>query len=462
MGSEVMEAVNAATAATSTAIIQRIIDTNILEYQVREAPLLAAIPTKKISQVAYIFTQRTKRPAGGAVTDGGARPNSNSTWQQFSHDIKNYQVQSSITGFAQEVTAGVVGDLAQTELDGAIQSQLWALETSIMYANAAATAGITVTYGPDMNGLDTQVSQYVASANAPQNVIDAAGGNLALTGSAGVNKLMALVSRNAARPLGSDYMFVVSPDAESMFAELMQNQQRFMGEVEIKAGLVVQSYRNVPIIRSSFLGSINTTFGTVTTATSTSGGTLAAATYFYKVQAVINRFGQLGASGEVSQATTGSTSTATLSFTSPTDTEGNEPILFKVFRATSSGAEVLIGVVPAVDPTGAAVTSIVDTGSNLLANGVSIAGTNYPTAYVGAVGALGNEKPRAATADDVFLVPRNPDLLLRPYVRDFRTIQLAPTTASPDALPFAILNDTCLAVRGPKFVGRLTNLAISL
>lgn len=462
MGSEVMEAVNAATAATSTAIIQRIIDTNVLEYQVREAPLLAAIPTKKIAQATYLFAQRTKRPAGGAVVDGGARPNSNSVWAQFQFDIKNYQVQSSITGFAQEVTAGVVGDLAQAELDGAMQSQLWALETSVMYANSAATKGITATYGPDMDGLDTQVSQYVASANAPKNVIDAAGGNLAFTGSGGVNALMSLVSRNAGRPLGSGYMFIVSPDGESMFAELLQNQQRFMGEVEIAAGLVVQSYRNVPIIRSSFLGSVGQTFGTVTSATATTGGTLAAATYFYKVQAVINRFGQLGASNEVSQTTTGSTSTVTLSFSSPTDSEGNEPILFKVFRATSTGAEVLIGVVPSVDPTGAAVTSIVDTGTNLIANGTSIGGTNYPTAYVGAAGALGNEKPRASTADDVFLVPRDPNLLLRPYVRDFRTIQLAPTTASPDALPFAILNDTCLAVRGPKFVGRLTNLAIAL
>lgn len=461
--SELAEAVNAATAATSQSIIQKIIDTNILEYQVREAPLLAAIPTKKIDQAIYLFVQRTRRPSGGAVVDGGARPNSNSTWAQLQFAVKNYQVQSSVTGFAQAVTAGVVGDLVRQEMDGAITSQLWALETSCMYGNAAATAGIVNTYGPDMDGLDTQVSQYVASASAPQNIIDAAEANLALNNNGGksVDDLIAMVSRNAARPLSNDWMFVVSPNVESKFAGLLTNQQRFIGEVEIAAGLTVQSYRNIPIIRSSFLGSVGQSFGTVTPSAGGAGGTLAAGTYYYQVQAVINRFGELAASTAVSQAVTAGQN-VTLTFATPSDYEGNEPTLYKVFRSTAAGAEVLIGVVAAVDPSGNALTSIVDTGANLLANGASIAGTGYPTAYVGAAGALGNEKPRGANDEDLYLVPRNADYMLRPYVRDFRTLQLAPTVASPDALPFAILNDTCLAVRGPKFVGALKRLNVTL
>lgn len=463
MGTELSEAVNAATAATSTSIIQRVIDTNLLEYQRRYSQFVAATPSKKIDQAQYVFVQRTRRPNGGAVTDGGARANSNSTWNQVAFGIKNYQLLTGLTGYTQAVTAGVVGDLARREVDGGMQSQLWALETSMLYGNAAATAGITATYGPDMDGLDTQVSQYVTSGSNPQNVIDAAEANLALGGSAGLDALIDMVEENAAMPLNSDWMFVCSPKAYSKVAGLLTNQQRFMGAIEVAAGLNVQSYRDIPLVKSSFLAARSQAFGAVTPSTSTTGGTLAAATYRYQVTAVINRFGELQASPEVTQVTTGSTSTVTLTFATPTDTEQNEPILYKVFRSTGgAGTAVLVGVVAAVDPTGAVLTSIVDTGSNLLGNGVSVASTGYPQAYAGAPGALGNQKARGATDEDILLVPRNEDFILRPYVRDFRTIPLAQTASAPDVMPFAILNDTCLAVRGPKYVGKLARLAVAL
>lgn len=463
MTTELSEAVNAATAATSSSIIQRVIDTNILEYQRRYSPLLAAVPAKKIDQAQYVFVQRTRRPNGGAVVDGGARANSNSVWNQVAFSIKNYQLLTGLTGYTQAVTAGVVGDLARREVDGGMQSQLWALETSMLYGNAAATAGITSTYGPDMDGLDTQVSQYVASGSAPVNVIDAAEANLSFTGSTGIDSLIDMVEENAAMPIGSDWMLVASPKAASKIAGLLLNQQRFVDRTEVAAGLNVPTYRDIPIVKSSFLAARSQTFGTVSTATSTTGGFLAAGTYRYQVSAVINRFGELGASTEVSQATTGSTSTVTLNFTTPTDTEGNEPILYKVFRtAGATGTEVLIGVVAAVDPNGAVLTSIVDTGTNLLGNGVSVASTGFPQTYAGAPGALGNQKPRGTTDEDLLLVPRNEDFMLRPYVRDFRTLTLAQTASAPDVMPFAILNDTCLAVRGPKYVGKIARLAVAL
>lgn len=458
--SELAEAVNAATAATSQSIIQKVIDTNLLEYQRRYSPLLAATPSKKIDQAIYLFVQRTRRPAGGAVVDGGARANSNSTWNQLQFPIKNYQLLTGITGFAQEVTAGVVGDLARRELDGGMQSQLWALETSMLYGNAAATAGITSLYGPDMDGLDTQVSQYTASGSNPQNVIDAAEANLSLGGATGLDSLIDLVEENAAMPIGSDWMFLCSPKAYSKVAGLLTNQQRFMGAIEVAAGLNVQSYRDIPLVKSSFLAARSQAFGTVTPSAGGTGGTLAATTYYYRVAAIINRYGELAASAEVSQAVTAGQN-VTLTFATPTDLEGNESTLYKVFRSTASGAEVLVGVCAAVDVDGNVLTSIVDTGANLLPNGQAPTGL-YPTAYSGAAGALGQQKPRNATDEDILLVPRNADFMVRPFVRDFRTITLAQTAQAPDVMPFAIINDTTLAVRGPKYVGKLARLAVAL
>jgi hypothetical protein len=52
--------------------------------------------------------------------------------------------------------------------------------------------------------------------------------------------------------------------------------------------------------------------------------------------------------------------------------------------------------------------------------------------------------------------------VVRPYVRDVRPIDVYPTTAAPDTLPFAIVSDTCLAIRAPKYAARARNLVATL
>jgi hypothetical protein len=128
--------------------------------------------------------------------------------------------------------------------------------------------------------------------------------------------------------------------------------------------------------------------------------------------------------------------------------DGASPILYKVYRATSSGAETLIGVVDAFDTTGTAVTSVIDTGTNLLTNS---SGNTGPAAYVGT---NAGAKPRSTGQEDFYLIPRDPAFLVRPFTRDMRILPLAPTVTAPDTLPFAVLTDTCLAVRAPKYVAR--------
>ena len=66
---------------------------------------------------------------------------------------------------------------------------------------------------------------------------------------------------------------------------------------------------------------------------------------------------------------------------------------------------------------GAATTSIIDTGTNLLTNS---AGNTGPAAYQGGnVGAL----PRTGVHEDIYLVPRDQNFMVRPYTRDMQIIQ---------------------------------------
>lgn len=447
------------TAGTVTPLIPKAIDPVLLEYQRRYSPLLAAIPSKQWNSTQYFFNRRVNRPDAGAVIDGGARPISNSTYEQSVYNIRLYQAVGSVTGFAQTVTRDIVGDLRQLELDGTVQSMLWTIENSFIWGNDATTANGTQ---PMATGLDYLVSNWTAGtgSNAFVNAQDV-NGNVTL---AKLDELIDLVESNAAMPIDSSpWMMLMSGRMVSAISQLFVNQQRFAAPTtNLGGGLNVPTYRGIPLVKSSFLSPRSFQMGAVATSASASGGTLATNTYYYQVSAIVSRFGEIAASTEVSQAVTGPSGTATLTFSTPTGLpDGAAPILYKVYRSTGTGTETLIGVVDAFDTTGVATTTIVDTGTNLLTNSSGVTGT---TAYQGTnTGA----KPRPVASnnnayEDIYLLSMDPNFMVRPYTRNMQILPLAPTVTAPDTLPFAVLTDTTLALRAPKYAGRLSRVIANI
>jgi hypothetical protein len=71
-------------------------------------------------------------------------------------------------------------------------------------------------------------------------------------------------------------------------------------------------------------------------------------------------------------------------------------------------------------------------------------------------------KPNAAGQENIYLISRDRNNIVRPYVREYEPLDVYPTTNSPDSLPYALVDDTCLAVRAPKYTGRLTRVTVSL
>jgi hypothetical protein len=446
----------ALTAAGASALTPTIVDPMLLEYQRRYAPLVRATPSRKWDSTVYYFNQRTQRATGGFVTDGGARPVSNSTYVQNQFTIRNMQAVGAVTGYAQAVTRGLVQDLKQQEIEGSIQGLYWDIENAMLWGNSASTQ-----FGayPQFDGLDSLVSTF--SGNS-QNAIDF---NAAMSLGA-LDKLIDMVEQQAAMAIqDTSWMLVMSPTAASKVAQLLQAQQRFSDRVEVAGGLNVMTYRDVPIIKTSFLSARGYGMGAVTTATATTGGTLAAATYYYQVVPVIARQGEIQASTEVSQATTGSTSTVTLSFSTPAGLDGSQPNVYKVYRSTGTGTETLLGYVDACvgvaadGVTPVLTTSIVDDGTKLTPKNGSTVPAQGPTAYVGTNAAA---KPAATGQENIYLMARDPNFVVRPYVRELTPLDVYPTTAGPDQLPYAIVSDTTLAVRAPKYLGRLSRVTATL
>ena len=452
----------ALTAAGVNALVPKIIDPMLLELQRRYSPLVRATPSQRWDSTVYYFNQRTQRANGGFVTDGGARPQSQSVYQQNQFTIRNLQAVGSVTGYSQAVTRQVIGDLRAREVSGTIQGLYWDIETAMLWGNEGATQ-----YGayPQFSGLDSLVSDFTSPT---KNAIDQGGNVLTL---AMLDQEIDLVESNAATSImDASYMFVMSPTANSKIAQLLQAQQRFLEQTEVAAGLIVMTYRGIPIIKSSFLSARAITMGTVASATATTGGSIAAsAQYRYKVSAVMARQGEIGCSAEVTQAVGGtSTNTITLSFSIPAGLDGAQPILYKVYRTANGGGtntETLLGVVDAVvglaadGVTPIMTTSIVDDGVKLIPMNGSTAPAINPSSYVGTSLSM---QPPTAGQENIYLMPRTADYVVRPYVREVQPVDVYPTVTGPDLLPYALVADTVLAVRGPRFLGRCSRVQVSL
>jgi hypothetical protein len=458
MPSELREAL---TAVGAQPFIPKIISPVLVEYQRRYAPLCRTIPTQQWDADQYFFNQRTSVPAGGAVPDGGARPVTSSVFAQLNYYMKHVESVGAVTGYAEAVTKAIIQDLRATEIEGAIKGYYWDVETFIQWGNAAATLNQAQ---PQFDGLDTLVNTF---SGGTQNVIDKGGNSLTL---AHLDEAIDMVESNAAMPIQDDsWMFVTSSTGQSKVAQLLTNQQRFNDQVEVEAGLIVPTYRNIPIVKSSFQAMRGYSVGTVTPSTATYSGATLNATYKYQISAIIARQGEIAPSAEVSQAvTTGNA--VVLSFTPPTGLDGLAPQLYKVWRTAAggaSGSETFLGYVDATvglqsdNVTQIVANQIVDTGAALIPqqSSGSVVPSILPTAYIGTSTAM---LPPSVGQENIYLISRDPGNVVRPYVREAVPLDVYPTTSSPDSLPYALIGDTCFAVRALKFLGRLYRVGVSV
>lgn len=467
MSTEVRDAL---TAAQASALVQKRIDPYIIELSRRFSPLVDALPSKQWDSTDFYFDNVSQYPAGGFVTDGGAVAQSTSTYGQASTKIKLVQSVGGVTGFARAVTRGIAGDLLAREQMYAARGHLWDIENALLYGNATATSDAIPSASdggaPQFDGLDVLVSTY---SGAAQNAIDEA--NAAVTLSI-LNQIEDMVQVNLGMPVQrAGFAWIMSTTMRMSIGALLTKQQRFLGSMELKAGLRVLTYDDLPIIETSFLSARSVVVGTVTGSTSfgTNGGAIAnGVTTHYRVSYILSRFGETAASADVS-ITTGANAnnnvnSLTLPVTAPS-VEGSIPLLAKVYSGTANNNQTLLGTVPMRDVTGAAVTVIMDNGVALLTNNQANTGTTVKTAYVGT---NAGQHPRdVASGEEIYLIPLDENYLCRPYTRHLEELEVAPTITSPDQLPFALASDTALAVRAAqgaqtKYVGRGSRIATAL
>lgn len=452
----------ALTAVGAGALVQKRIDPLVNELQRRYSPFLEACPSEPWNSTVFNWDTRTQLPSGGSVTDGGTRPVSSSTYIQSPVTIRNMLTVGAVTGYAEAVTQSF-GSLRGREIMGAIKGLNWDVETLCMWGCAGATQ-----FGPypQFDGLDQLCNTLSGSG---QNTVNLAGAALT-TGT--LDNLINLVENNVAESVFSDdWMFVCSPALESRVAQILIQQQRFVNlpTATIGAGLVVMTYRDIPIVKTSWLNAAGGPMTTIAGSPATTGGTIAIGTFRYIITAILPRSGESAPSNEISVTTTAATSTITISFTPPTTNAGAPVLAYKVYKTLvggAAGSETLVGVVDGVvglqgdNVTPILTTSIVDTGTALVPQNGATVPAQTPATYIG--GGTGLPVP-VVNGQNIYLMSRDPANIVRPYVRDVQPVpNLAPTVLAPDQLPYALVTDTALAERMPTFIARAYNSLVVL
>lgn len=159
--------------------------------------------------------------------------------------------------------------------------------------------------------------------------------------------------------------------------------------------------------------------------TATTAGTLVAGTYFYKAT-YTNATGETVGSNEISQATTGSTSTVTFTIgTAPSGATGT-----KVYRSTATGAEVLLDTL-ATTP-----TTYTDTGSKTPGTAtVPVTGTSGGKGNQLKISATSAPTPHNAWVFEII----NDAKKVRLVVPDGKVMDTGDTTFKDDAIAAASL-----------------------
>lgn len=460
-------------AGGATTLTPKIIDRLLNELQRKYGPLHRAIPRKTWETDTFYFNQRTALPkaqfvveAPGTSGAGSVTP-TNSTYVQKSFAIKHTQSQIDISTFAAKV-AVVNGNLFDLELLGAAKSMEWLEETTHMWGSASATVN---TYRPQWDGVD--------SLMATANKVDAGGNVLGLSH---MDSAIDAVRGVYAGELGTDFFFAMSPRMQSRLNGQFVNQQRFnmgmtkiftrddfgdpnagVSDSAIDAGIEVQTYRSIPIVISTFLSSQGT-MGALTLTSNTTGAAagslLAATTYYYVVEAV-TKYGLTVASAELSASPSSNGNYIVLGWSTPQplDAYGNviDIIGYRVFRGTTSGSETLYAQVAAYDNSDVAITAYTDTGLIVNPN-VTANISTYTVASVSTNAVSdGVTFPRIQTGtqitEDIWLLPRDPEILVCPEVNPITTQMLAPINAR--TRQFALTADKTLAVRASAFMSKI-------
>lgn len=327
------------------ALVPQHLEEVITNTAVRLVPELAIPVLRYDPQKFHEYNKLTSIPgAGSAMGEASTTPIRRSAYSRESVELKVMKRKGAVTGFLADASMNYI-DANAAEMENHVQSFGNDLRTYMLFGNKSADA-----YSFD--GLD----KFIATNRL----------NLTLSGGAitSLKVIDAMIDANTRRQGNAHRkVLLMSPEMLSAMSRLWTNvrdnraAQRGTNAIEIDGGYRLETYRGIPILETTGTRPV-VDMGVVAIATATTGGTIVADQYFFRVSPV-TWDGEQIACTEINVTTTGSTSTITLSFTAV-----ENALFYKIYASDATGTETLVKIVSAFTydtdgtPTGD-VTSIV-------------------------------------------------------------------------------------------------------
>lgn len=320
------------TTSSGQALIPQIVNPYIIELAKQHAPIRSMIPRPPWKSGTYDRNKRTAYNRARFIADSTSAPEGQSTYVRFQEPLKILQAKGGVSGFMQAAGQELI-DANRAEIDGSTISATYEEEWGLLYANKYADSN-------QWSGLE-QWSQ------TGSGVIKNADG--AAVSSSLVDYLIDTIQTNTGSILTPSNSFMVMSFAmqSKLSATLQSAGQRWNDTVLVPGGFRLQSYRNIPILPTSFVRQNQAWAGSTVTATgSASGGSVADGTYKYYVCAVLLT-GETLPCAEASGTVSGGSGNGkvTLVWTAIPDAR-----LYKIYRTAANGAsysEKLYTVIPA-------------------------------------------------------------------------------------------------------------------
>lgn len=311
----------ALTSATGSgeALIREQLERIITNTAVRLSPLIQMLDVKYKKGKFSEFNRLTSLPSpGSAMGEGATTPTRQSAYARVPIQKKIMRRKAGVTDFLADTAADDFDAIGQ-EIEHHIQSKVYDLEFYSGYGNA----------------ISNQYEHDGFEAVASTNYIDR---NAVLTTKMLDDMLDATRRKqNAGHRLG----WLMSPEMNSKLSQLQTNVRineasKDVAAIDaINAGIRLEHYRKVPIVETGAMrpnkADTGNVIGTVSPSTSTTGGTIAADTYYFSV-APIGYDGVQLASAEATQITTGTTSTITLTWAAVPNA-----LQYRIYAGTTTG-----------------------------------------------------------------------------------------------------------------------------
>jgi hypothetical protein len=321
-----------ATTGSGANLVPEDLEPLIRDYLWYMSPLTEAIPLVRATGHLHDVRKRTAVNRGWVEGESTEPTYSQSTYAKRQLQIKIIRTSGKVTEFMRSAAISDVDALAE-EIYATTEGLADVFEYMSMYGFADDLTTYNITGDAYQY---TGVYGWMLEDALSTNVLDA-GSN----GAAGATVTLAMLDTMFANSVGKyknfsrdPYMWLMSQNMIDKISGLQTRIQRSVPQIEFEGGMVMNLYKNIPIMPSQFCAPGTADLGSPT-ATPAAGGALAADQYFYRI-AAISLYGEQIADAEFNGTSTGTNATLNLAWTADDDAK-----LYAIYRGTTTGDDNL-------------------------------------------------------------------------------------------------------------------------